>query len=125
MSTILIIMLLPFIIVGLLILGDYILKRIIKPNQKYLEETKKLKFNQIANGVNLIVIFILLFTDQYGIRPSLLIGIVTIIESIRNKKIYDYLKSKKESESTKKYIVINYIFFLIAIILLNIYYLYQ
>lgn len=124
MSTILIIMLLPFIIVGLLILGDYILKRIIKPNQKYLEETKKLKFNQIANGVNLIVIFILLFTDQYGIRPSLLIGIVTIIESIRNKKIYDYLKSKKESESTKKYIVINYIFFLIAIILLNIYYLY-
>lgn len=124
MSTILIIMLLPFIIVALLILGDHILKKIIKPNQKYLEETKKLKFNQIANGVNLIVIFILLFTEQNGIKSSLLIGIVTIIESIRNKKIYDYLKSKKESESTKKYIVINYIFFLTAIILLNIYYLY-
>lgn len=124
MNIILVIMLLPFIIVGLLFLGDYILKRIIKPNQKYLKETEKLKFNQIANGVNLIAIFILLFTDQYGIKASLLIGIVTIIESIRNKKIYDYLKSKKESESTKKYIVINYIFFLTAIILLNIYYLY-
>ncbi len=125
MSTVLVIMVLPFIIVALLFLGDYILKRIIKPNQKYLEETEKLKFNKIANGVNLIVIFILLFTDKYSIRASLLIGIVTIIESIRNKKIYDYLKSKKESESTKKYIVINYILFLIAIILLNIYYLYR
>lgn len=125
MSIVLIIMLLPFIIAALLFLGDYILKRIIKPNQKYLEETRQLKFNQIANGVNLIAIFILFFTDKHGIRASLLIGIVTIIESIRNKKIYDYLKSKKESESTKKYIVINYILFLIAIILLNIYYLYR
>lgn len=113
------------ILIGVLYLGRYLLKRKLKPNEEYLDEIKEVKVINRLSFVNSIIIFTVIIIQNFNERITLLLIPVVIIELIRNKYILSYLRTKNESTSTRKYILYDLCFQAIVMIVgLGLYFLY-
>ncbi|MEF9991962.1 MAG: hypothetical protein RRZ84_05075 [Romboutsia sp.] len=104
------------ILIGVLYLGGYLLKRKVKPDEEYLNEIKEVKVIKRLNFINSIIIFMVIIIQKFNEKATLFLIPVVIIELIRNKYILSYLKTKNESNSTQKYILYNLYFQAIVLI---------
>lgn len=112
------------ILIAVIYLGRHLLKRKINPNEVYLNEIKKLKLSKILNFVNVIIVMVVTIIQNFNNRITLLLTSLVVIELIRNKYILSYLKTKDESNSTRKYILYDlYIQVITSIVVLGLYFL--
>lgn len=109
------------ILMGLLFLGEYTLKRIIKPNKEYLKEFKNTQLSRLLDFINLIIVMIVIVVQGFDIKSNLwlmLLILVFVVEIIRNKYQLDYLNTKDESNYTRKYVLYHFFFQLIIFTLI-------
>lgn len=96
----------PVIIIGLVFLGiyifNYILKKIFKPNEKYLKEFEYMKFKKV---IKILFICIVLLSYKF---PNLVIYGYLILFTIDMLFDLNYLKSKDNAKRTKLYLISQY-----------------
>lgn len=115
----------PFIILIIMFLGDYISEKKFKPNKSLLEEIEDLEFSRRFRILSIIlVIAIPLYLNKNTYFNLLIIIVALIAEWIRTKYILKYLSDKDESESTKKYISTMAIFQCVYAIALALYFIF-
>lgn len=115
----------PFIILIIMFLGDYISEKKFKPNKALLEEIEDLEFSRRFRILSIIlVIAIPLYLNKNTYFNLLIIIVALIAEWIRTKYILKYLSDKDESESTKKYISTMAIFQCVYAIALALYFIF-
>ncbi|MDB8792576.1 hypothetical protein PN290_02565 [Romboutsia sp. 1001216sp1] len=95
----------PFMILIIMFLGNYISEKKFKPNKALLEEIENLEFSRRFFILGIILVILITSPLNKNTYFSLLIIIVALIaEWIRIKYALKFLSDKDESESTKKYI---------------------
>lgn len=116
-----IILLIPLIFIGVVILGSYILKRIIKPDKELLTQLENLKGIKRINAILLILSIGIILIDSinYIFYIFILVSIITQIISIKIR--YNYLKNIEECNNTRKYVLIQFIIFTIFLIVAGAY----
>lgn len=97
-------------------IGLYILKRLTKPDNRYIKELQNLQKSKVLNFISysiaiLLMIIMVVKNSSISIRLYLtLIILFFIIETTQNHHQLKYLKNKVESNGTKKYILWCFIF---------------
>lgn len=115
----------PFMILIIMFLGDYISEKKFKPNKALLEEIENLEFSRKFFILGIILVILITSPLNKNTYFTLLIIIVSLIaEWIRTKYILKYLSDKDENESTKKYILARPIFQCVCAIALALYFIY-
>lgn len=115
----------PFIILIIMFLGNYISEKKFKPNKALLEEIEDLEFSRRFFILGIILVILITSPLNKNTYFTLLIIIVALIaEWIRSKCILKYLSDRDENESTKKYISTMPIFQCICAIALALYFIF-
>lgn len=102
---------------------NHYLKKIFKPNEKYLQEIKEIKIIKILPIINLILVFMVIVVQSSNTilnkskDITLLIILILLLEGISNKCVLSYLKFKDDSRHTKKYIIFSVLLKIVLVVI--------